>query len=529
MSEDLVSRTVRAGQALAEQGRWAEADARFRDAAASLEDPEDAMTPALLALARAQVVGAHPPLRGAVVDDLERALTTFQQEGNAELFLQGLGLATRLHLLLLRRETVLDRSRRLATSAEKLGSPGPAALARVYAGLALEMGGDLTQAEDVITQGLEFAEEAALSPAIRSAGWAALARVRARRGWRALAVEAAGRAVDAAGDSPIDLEIRAARAVVLGNDDPVEVYGALAEAVEAEPAFAAAYAEVASLVLQAADDTEAALAEVESAMARLRAAGREDLATGLLAASARLLTRQGRRNRALAALDAAAAAPAWVNDALAVLKGQLLFELGRVAEAAIVVESAVAALANRGFDGEAVLGHLLAARCFRIGGRIGEATGHVERAGSLATGLGNAPIEALVVLERTALARARGDVEVGLAGAARALELATAAGDDRLVVQAHTLHAQLLLDADRSDEALAELEGVDPLLERVGAPALQVRHALAWHRAGAALGIDAAKLSMRLHGAAALAGEAGLLPEKDEIERLLGGLAVDEA
>ena len=93
---NVLDKTVLAGRALADLGRWDEIGPRFAHAT---QDATSEQLVALLHLAAAQILAAHPPSRAAVLPDLEQALGTFQRTGNAPLFLQGLALATRLYLL----------------------------------------------------------------------------------------------------------------------------------------------------------------------------------------------------------------------------------------------------------------------------------------------------------------------------------------------------------------------------------------------------------------------------------------------
>lgn len=450
LADDLVI-----ARALAAIGRWDEASAQ-------LAPPPDA-SPVIRAsrlLARAQVLAAHPGHPKEVIEGLESALDHFQKAGLARPFLDGLGLACALYLLRREEGVALDRAQRLARSADRLSDRAAAVAARLHAGLAYELHGDLAFADRVLGEALG---DAVPGTPVHALVTARRARVAARRGHRGRAATLAASIDPAvAGDT---IEIAAARTT-----DPAERARLARAGADLLAADAALGPVIADLAAPLDDET------LGATIAALRAAGHADLAAAI-------------------AGEEAPDAP-WVADLQAIARGEALVAAGRLAEAAALADQVAPRLTARGFDGHAALAMLLAARCYRLGGSPALAEARVAEARPLA---GDDPsLSALVALEVATQAAARGEVAqaVALAEPLRSAE-------PRIAAVAAVLRAEGLVALGRPREAREALG--EPL---PSGPALRARALAVAITIRRALGEDPAPLEEALREA--LAAAAGL-------------------
>ena len=397
-------------RALTAIGRWDEASERIA--------PGPDATGWVLAsrrFARAQVLAAHPAHPQDVVAGLEAALDFFQTAGLPKPFLEGLGLAIRLHLLRRDDTVALDRAQRLARAADRLNDPAAAVAARLHAGLTYELLGDVAFADRVLREALAHATP---GTPLFVLGTARRARVLARRGHR----RAAAALIATLPETESAIEVEAARTT-----DPAELRrlaDLAAASLSEDPALGPVLADLAGRLGTARPD---------NAATALRAAGHADLAA--------LITREEQ------------GAPAWVVDLHAIATGEALVAAGRLADAAKLADDVAPRLRARGFDAHATLAALLSARCHRLGGAH-EAAG--ARLAAI-TEVEDPTLEALVALEAATQKAACGDPEAALTAAT-----ALAASEPRIADAAKVLVAECWLALGRPVAARAALAGAPP-------------------------------------------------------------------
>lgn len=413
-------RAVLTARALVGLGRFDEADA-------VLEVPEGPPgSRAGVLLARARILYVDPERRERLVEALEEALTVLQRLEQVDLFAQGLGLATRLHLALGRPDVALDRAQRLAGMAQRLRRSDLASAARIYAGVAFERRGRMVDAEAAFRDARSLAGSSAPLLARATSG---LALVLLRRARAAQARDLLART------EPSTMDLRIGRQLLCECTEDLDALLASAVArLDEDDLLAPWVAELGARLAPDAREPEALLATLEEALTR---AGATREAALLAGACARILLRRGDVEGALAALEGVTT-PAEA-DLLVPLRAEALVAAGRLAEATAQAEEAVLRLEERGLDGEAVLAALLASRGYRTGGRLEEARGLLADARGIATPTADATLLALVAIEEAELSLQAGDAEAHDT-VERAAALAAGAG---LKAEARALLARL--------------------------------------------------------------------------------------